>query len=520
MITCLRPQYTNQTFDYFEKNTKKTIKKNNKINKKIKFYKEPSYYKEITDYFDLFLELDEKFGSNNKKISNNYIINWNKIKIPDKIKFNLENKVKINDFYPDKLYSNEPNSNIKLSKLILYLKLHVTNILNCKSEQSNQTKLLFEEIRKEIQTFMNINNTNQYKEIMFDFVKNKYYLINSLNNNEHLLLSEIVCCILTQEYILLFPNFKYFSNLTYNIDNIEKNYILFVNNQVYEKKNDIVINIKYDYDIKNSECVGYGFIMDKNQKELFNIKINSQNCCVKKNYLYTNSETNMKIKSYDFYDSNKNLEYFRYNKNNCDFAELYDHNNNKKLIISQCMITDDTTGIRYRGKYSETSQNNKPIKKSVHFDNEQQYLQKGDQVKIDLINQGNKKNGDEIIGYKIAKSKTGELRIVKLFIPPDAKIVRPIDKDYFISFNKERSDKAIVMDIQLPIKDKEISVVPEETTAYSYIYKINNTNSFEYKVGQEVYPDSFNSDENIGCGSGIHYYQNRNNIFRIFMKNN
>lgn len=126
-------------------------------------------------------------------------------------------------------------------------------------------------------------------------------------------------------------------------------------------------------------------------------------------------------------------------------------------------------------------------------------------------------NRDEIIiGWKVAKSIEGEHRIIKLGIMMDAQIVRPIDEEYFITHNKERCDKAIVMDIQLLNKDEEITVVPNEMVAYSYVYKSDNTN-FCYKVGEEVLPDSFNSDENIGCAQGIHYFQNRMDLFKAYI---
>ncbi len=183
------------------------------------------------------------------------------------------------------------------------------------------------------------------------------------------------------------------------------------------------------------------------------------------------------------------------------------------------MIYNDSTGIRYRGKYTGTSQDGKPFKKTIHIDDKLKYLLEGDEVKVDLLDNKKRTNDEGIIVYKIAKSEYGDLRIVKLFVPPDAKIVRPIDSEYFINFGKERCDKAIVMDIQLPIKDEEKSVVPEEMTAYSYIHKINGSNNFEYKVGQEVYPDSFNPDENIGCANGLHFYQDRLTIFKAFIDN-
>ena len=72
------------------------------------------------------------------------------------------------------------------------------------------------------------------------------------------------------------------------------------------------------------------------------------------------------------------------------------------------------------------------------------------------------------------------------------------------------------MDIQLPNVDEEISVVPNELVAYSYVYKSFETN-FCYKVGEQVIPDSFNLDENIGCAQGIHYFQNRLDLFSAYV---
>ena len=328
-------------------------------------------------------------------------------------------------------------------------------------------------------------------------------------------LSKFATCIFGDRYILLIPNHPE-ENVQFNLNNMDSNYLLITEKQFYLKKNDFTINFKYTFDTTNLENIVYGYIKDKFKKELFNIRTNNK-CNLKKNYKYVNTETKMVLNSYTFYDYEKKIEYLKYNKNNCDFEEYYNHNNHFKYIISQCMISDDSTGLRYRGKYTGTSQNDKITRKSISIDDELKYLLEGDEVKVDTLENKTRNVEEGFIAYKIAKSEQGDLRIVKLFVPPDAKVIRPIDEEYFINFGKERCDKAIVMDIQLPIKDNEISVVPEEMVAYSYIHKINGTNSFEYKVGQEVYPDNFNSDENIGCGSGIHFYQDRLTVFKAFV---
>ena len=182
------------------------------------------------------------------------------------------------------------------------------------------------------------------------------------------------------------------------------------------------------------------------------------------------------------------------------------------------MINDNDTGLRYRGKYSGTSEDGKNISKTITIDDKIVYNKKGDETITNLLVDKKKylNRTEIIIGWKVGKSIENELRIIKLGIIPDAQIIRPIDEEYFISHNKERCDKAIVMDIQLPIENEEISVVPNELEAYSYIYKSTNTN-FKYKIGQEVFPDSFNFDENISCAQGIHFFQNRIDVFKAYV---
>jgi hypothetical protein len=520
MSSCL--VHTCQTIKEFNYSNKILFEYKKKIsNNKLQLYKSLSNYIEITNCSDLFLELKNNFSNHPNQ---NYCrINWNKIKIPENIKLVLDSRIKIGDFYPNKYCFNH-NPKDKLNILNNIFNYYSQTIINI--QPTPQILLLFEEITKEIISFKEANNTNQRKD---DDIKNiqeltsiifscgDFFLLNSIDYKQYLFISEFVMSIIHPNYIISFPVYpKTF--IQTNSENICNNYMLISDKQIYLKNNDFVINLKYLYDITNSENIGYGYIKDKFKKELLNIKVNGRND-IKKTYNYINRETQLKINSHSFYDNEKKLEYTKYNMNNCDFEELHNHNNNITHIISQCMISNDSTGIRYRGKYTGTSQDGKPIKKTIHIDDELKYLLEGDEVKVDLLDNKKRTNDEGIVVYKIAKSEHGDLRIVKLFIPPDAKIVRPIDSEYFITFGKERCDKAIVMDIQLPIKDEEQSVVPEEMTAYSYVHKINGSNNFEYKVGQEVYPDSFNPDENIGCANGLHFYQDRLTVFKAFIDN-
>jgi hypothetical protein len=62
----------------------------------------------------------------------------------------------------------------------------------------------------------------------------------------------------------------------------------------------------------------------------------------------------------------------------------------------------------------------------------------------------------------------------------------------------------------------EISVVPHETVAYSYVY--SNGPKFEYKIGQLVKPDGFNANPDIGCAKGIHFFRSKENLFKSYIK--
>ncbi len=71
------------------------------------------------------------------------------------------------------------------------------------------------------------------------------------------------------------------------------------------------------------------------------------------------------------------------------------------------------------------------------------------------------------------------------------------------------------MDILLPDEEDEMSVVPHETTAYSYVY--SKEPRFEYKIGQLVKPNGFDDDSSIGCGKGIHFFREKANLFASYI---
>jgi hypothetical protein len=184
-------------------------------------------------------------------------------------------------------------------------------------------------------------------------------------------------------------------------------------------------------------------------------------------------------------------------------------------------MMSDTNGLRFRGKQTDTintsstntSSTNTTTTKTIKFNDAIQYNKINNDVKIDLITPKFNLN-DSAIGWKLCKSADGEDRIVKLFIPAESNKVLPISDDFFDTNFKERSDYAIVMDIQKADLFDEISVVPDEKIAYNHIY----TNSIiSYEVGKEIKPDGFSSDQSVSCSQGIHYFRNRKAVFKTYV---
>ena len=228
---------------------------------------------------------------------------------------------------------------------------------------------------------------------------------------------------------------------------------------------------------------------------------------------FKNSETGMNVVIYKKIKQNGDREEC-YNKNGLLCKCVYDNTTKQSVIVSQCMMNNSNSDIRYRGTYKEIRSNGETVKKSLEKDDELIYSKEGGQVLIDKINTKSIKDEIQIV-WKVAKSETGEKRIIKLGIPTDAKIVKPICDDFFYTRGKERCDKAFVMDIQYPTKEEE-SVVPNELVAYSYLYN-EHSESFQYRVGAEVIPDSFDENENESCTNGIHFYRERYTIFDMYI---
>ena len=168
-------------------------------------------------------------------------------------------------------------------------------------------------------------------------------------------------------------------------------------------------------------------------------------------------------------------------------------------------------GIRFRGFFRKETNDGILVSKLLKKDDIVVFNQDQNKIKVDLLHK--KTRPELVIGWKLAKSGTGELRMVKMAIQDDAEIIMAIDYDFFTTRGKERCNKAIVMDIQL-YSHEEQSVVPQETVAYSYLYP-----GVSYVIGTEVKPDSFDDNPDNSCSHGIHFFQNRSDVLAWFNVN-
>jgi len=365
-----------------------------------------------------------------------------------------------------------------------------------------------------------LTNINVSLDDIIKNIINDMNIIYSYDYKKIIFFNDYLMAIFTDDYILFYQK----------LGSEKKNYHLIVGRKIYLKIPDITLVqiIKKEMvqiDTSQSDIIYRiaGYILSSNKKELFNYSINSK-MEVMKNYSYVDKEKKIDMKLSSILYDIQGLEISKYIKSGCVFEEHYNYNNHFRYIISQYGDNDsidgnNSSGLRYRGKkYSQSSIGGKNISKTICDGDKIVYNKEGDETLTNLLveDPNNTLRTEMVVGWKVAKSDTGELRIVKLGIFPDATIVRPVDEEYFITGGKERCDKAIVMDIQLAIKDNEISVVPEETSVYSYIYSPNSSR-FEYNVGGEVIPNSFDSNEDKGCANGIHYFRNRLDVFKAYI---
>ena len=359
-----------------------------------------------------------------------------------------------------------------------------------------------------------------------NIINDKYHIninINSINNyiflydnniNYKLIINDICMIIIFSGYIVFYVKSDYWI--------LSKELFIFSSN-----------NILSMYKLNQDKSIIYGFI--KNYTD-YKIPINkklpkiSSNTLLSIKYDSKNDKIYFKEKYYDYVnkieiytENEKNLknEYFKsfsikISKGNILIRK--ENNNyikNELTIISECTITDKSNGLRFRGKY-ENKQNEKGERKTILQKNGiDEYHEEDGNILLDKIKNVKINEDEYVIGWKAVKNINGEIRILKLGIDSDVKKIIPIDEEYYMTRGKERCEKAIVLDIQFPYKDEEISVVPNEMEAYSYIY--GSANMFKYSVGKEINPDGFDEDKNNSCSNGIHYYRERNILFETYI---
>lgn len=209
---------------------------------------------------------------------------------------------------------------------------------------------------------------------------------------------------------------------------------------------------------------------------------------------------------------------------NQGFLLTYCTDKNTKMI-SQAMLSGPGD-VRFRGVMAKEVVNGE-VKYTRILHGDEIVYEEDDNGKVKLDKLNNRSTRPEmLIGWKVAKmcscnnddeEEKYEYRILKLGIPVDAEWITPVTDDCLINAEKLRASKCIVLDIQLPLKDQEQSVVPQELTAKSYIYDGGQVTI--YRVGQEVYPHEFDGDSQKSCAPGIHFYKYRKSVFDTYLNN-
>ncbi len=438
----------------------------------------------------------------------NGIPNFDYLELPSPIINILYSQFKINytGFVPDRFFRKYGFSVCDLE----YAKIRLSLIFS-QIKFVEQKKYLYEYFMKELCIFSGLHNPVKLGTNVSNFdsikIQDKDVQVilsesNNKNNFDMLLITPYVIGLVLSNCTIIFnpgnPNdhfmiasetFNYFSS---DISTASFNFI--VNND----KVKLVGSMNRPNNEKQSISLEYGGDLMLNYS-----------------HVYAPQRLNYK----KFYCLKKNRdEYQIINKNDLLIIDTYNYATNVEKLISVCMVDDSKTGLRFRGKYEEEKSNGKTVHKKLSQDENTVYEKNNDKVLVDKIS--NIKIKDEIIiGWKVAKSPNGEKRIIKLAIPADAQIIKAIDDEYFSTRGKERCDKAIVMDIQLPDEQDEISVVPHEKQAFSYIFTGSELNSkpFEYNLGQEIVPDLFDTNEDKSCTHGIHFYRDRQLVFDVYI---
>lgn len=410
--------------------------------------------------------------------------------------------ITIDNFKPLCHFQTDKDINIDDEVKFKVMRLINNNLLNelALFDESKQNLAIYLKnfIDSEIISSIGLNRIDQnlVKSMLNIDETNKPILVYGKNLLDSIILNKYIGIFFCSNYIIVICMF---SNVVIVINNSKflvikgNSYAL---NKVSVEDSNLVINsiLKTDkiYQITK------GKTKDDNTVEIF--------------YKYKN---NLGTNIFTFHKKFSNGDEFEiYNKNGLLVQTKYNWASKVENIISQCTITDEKTGLRYRGKVEIENKERNQVSKKLSLNDETQYEKSGEQVLVDKLSNLRLSN-EMIIGWKAVKNANGEKRILKLGIPSDARTVIPIDEEYYLNNQKERADQAIVMDIQIPDEQDEISVVPHETVAYSYVY--SNGPCFEYKIGQLVKPDGFNDNPDIGCSQGIHFFRSKANLYKSYI---
>ena len=436
-------------------------------------------------------------------------INLDIVEIPVKIK-NIVRKtigIEISDFKPW-ISSSKCDIQKDLKYLMLNILLPISPISQFTGlDNLDETKFkLLEYLKSYVGGEMTaglglVRNPNMHQDVTFekyfsDESETKPILVYGKDISQTLIVNDVICLLFGPGYMVAF------SSVSDVVIVLAGSNIILVSSNGYAHS-----KLVFEYGV-----IGVNSLIKTNKlTQILNGKLVPDNT-VEITYKY---KDNIKTQMFMFHKKFSNGdEYEIYNKNGLIVQTKYNWAQKYSHIISQCTITDDKTGLRFRGKVEIQDKEKGSVSKKLTLNDKIQYEKSGEQVLIDKLSNIRISN-EIIIGWKAVKNANGEKRILKLGIPPDARTVIPIDEEYYLNNQKERADQAIVMDIQMPDEEDEISVVPHEIVAYSYVY--SNGPRFEYKIGQLVKPDGYNDNPDVGCAKGIHFFRTKANLFKSYI---
>ncbi len=280
-----------------------------------------------------------------------------------------------------------------------------------------------------------------------------------------------------------------------------------INSSIFDKKNDTmhIINVNLDSSLTKT-IESFQKNLSKKTTSYFKEKTlsNGDVTGISKEGNYFSFEHISKSKGIRIFKSN----YYWDSNYICDSNSFNSSNS-----------SNSSSTLRFRGTYTNVQNLNTNVSNTkLTLNGKTEYAKKNNIILVDDITPKTKIT-NKIIGWKIAKDDKSDPVIIKLEIEPDAKIVRAINEEYYFTHQKERCNRAKVIDIQkLKFSDpyEEISIGDKCSNAYSYVFE--KSSGFKYTIGTVVIPDKFDEDTNAGCTNGIHYFQDRKSLFHTYAK--